>query len=150
MVRYSCLNLASDPSTGEREAGFHFSYIRFIGCGRVIKSLALELRWRVKTGDKSIDEKGWNFFCACLWGCECRRASSGSWLRFHKSSGDKRGELDRDYSVSTLSSCHSWRNTSCAERDWDGKKTYEKARGDDESDNALLSQRDIIFQMTRY
>ena len=59
----------------------------FIGCGRLIKSLTLELRWGVKAGDKGIDEEGWDFLCVYECGC----ASFGLWIIFHKSSGH-RGE----------------------------------------------------------
>lgn len=35
----------------------------FIGCGRLIKSLTLELRWGVKASDKGVEEEVWGCFC---------------------------------------------------------------------------------------
>lgn len=86
-VWYSCLNLCSDPPTAGREGGFHKE--GFIGCGRLIKSLTLEVRWRVKAGDKGIDEEEWDFF---LWVCvrvDVCLLDPRLWC--HKPSGD-RGE----------------------------------------------------------
>lgn len=51
--------------------------VGFIGCGRLIKSLTLELRLGVNAGDKGIDEEGWYFLCVCF--CVRGRVSSGSY-----------------------------------------------------------------------
>lgn len=60
----------------EGKVGFIVFYkVGFIGCDRLITSLTLELRWRVKAGDKGIDEEGCNFLCVCVclsvWEGEC-------------------------------------------------------------------------------
>lgn len=54
----------------EGKVGFIVLYkVGFIGCDRLITSLTLELRWRVKAGDKGVDEEGCNFFL-CVRMCE--------------------------------------------------------------------------------
>lgn len=138
-VWYSCLNLCTDPITAGREGGFHSLYkVGFIGCGRLIKSLTLELRWGVKAGDKGIDKEAWFFFfclCVCVWMCLF-------WALAHipQILRGQRGELDWDYSDSAPCSCQSQRNTSCTERVWKWNEMCRKARGDDERDTALLKR----------
>lgn len=58
----------------EGKVGFIVLYkVGFIGCDRLITSLTLELRWRVKAGDKGVDEEGCNFLCVpvCVKGWMC-------------------------------------------------------------------------------
>lgn len=103
----------------------------FIGCDRLIKRLTFELRWGVKAGDKSTDEKGSFFLSVCL---VCVRVFWTPAL-IPDILGGQRGELDRDYNISTPCSCHSQRSTSCALPFLkDSKRTvrHRRARGDNE------------------
>lgn len=71
------------------------------------------------------------FFCVCL----CVSVDVCLLAHIPQIVRGQRGELDRDYSVSTAYSCHSQRDTSCAVR-VKKRRTHEgmhmRARGDDE------------------
>lgn len=108
--------------------------VDLIGCGRLIKSLTLELRWEVKAGDKDIDEEGWDFF-VCLCMCECGCASFGSYSIYSQGTKGRTGlGLQRLNSVSLSLTENHFLYRKSLRRMWEGCR-HEPRQGEDERDN---------------